>query len=241
MSMILDSYRFGGGGGGGDPYFSSVVSLLHFDGADGSTVFTDVTGKVWTAGGGSELDTSNPKFGTAAGLFNGSNSLIYTPDHADFHFGSGDFTVEMWIDPSVLSGYGTLFAKWDGGSGGRSFILYHNGTGLEFYFSTTGSDSVLALSAAGALSTSGGYVHLVIVRDGATLRAYVGGVQVATYAVGTTAFAPGTGSPFCYSGQTPAAFGWYNGLSDEARVTKGVCRYPGGTTFTPPAAEFPDS
>ena len=31
--------------------------------------------------------------------------------------------------------------------------------------------------------------------------------------------------------------GWIWGL----RMTKGVCRYPGGTTFTPPTAPFPNS
>jgi hypothetical protein len=33
----------------------------------------------------------------------------------------------------------------------------------------------------------------------------------------------------------------FNGYAAHLRVTKGVCRYPGGTTFTPPSAPFPTS
>ena len=76
MSMLIDAYRFGcGGGGGTDPNFSSVTSLLHFDGVDASTTFTDVKGKTWTASGSAQLDTAQAKWGPSS-LLLGSGAYI---------------------------------------------------------------------------------------------------------------------------------------------------------------------
>lgn len=87
-----------------------TVSLLHFDEADGSTYtkdsaanwsmdgatqFYDESGKVWTASGNAQLDTAQYKW-TASGLFDGDGDYISTPDHDDFAFGSGDFTIDLW-------------------------------------------------------------------------------------------------------------------------------------------------
>ncbi|MGP1667223.1 MAG: hypothetical protein ACTS5I_15240, partial [Rhodanobacter sp.] len=87
----------GGGGGGADPYWSSVVSLMHFAGADGSTIFTDEKGKAWVAGGSAQIDTGVP------GPFGGSSLLLAVTDFletvsasSDFAFGTGDFTIECW-------------------------------------------------------------------------------------------------------------------------------------------------
>jgi hypothetical protein len=75
-------------------------SLIHFDGSDGSNSFLDESGKVWTAHGDDgvlpELDETEKVFGTCSGLFTrAKNTYIDTPEHADFAFGIGDFTVDL--------------------------------------------------------------------------------------------------------------------------------------------------
>jgi len=85
--------RFGYGG---------VKSLLHFDGADASTTFTDVSGKTWTKYNHAQIDTAQSVFGGASGLFDGTDDYIDTPDHADFAVGSGDFEFEFRVRPSAL-------------------------------------------------------------------------------------------------------------------------------------------
>ena len=53
----------------GDEYFDSVTLLLHFNGADASTTFTDSsnTGAVFEQGfTAPELDTAQKKFGSAS-------------------------------------------------------------------------------------------------------------------------------------------------------------------------------
>jgi hypothetical protein len=91
LTRAITGYAQGGGGGGStDPYWSSVVSLLHFDGANASTTFTDQTGKTWSAYGGVQIDTAQSKFGGASGLFNGASDYITTPSTAELTFGAGD-------------------------------------------------------------------------------------------------------------------------------------------------------
>ena len=79
-------------------------ALLHFDGADESTTFTDESGKTWTAQDNAQLDTSVKKFGTASGLFDGTGDYVDSEVSADFGFGTDDFTVDFWMKSGQSSG-----------------------------------------------------------------------------------------------------------------------------------------
>ena len=62
-------------------------SLLHFNGANNSTTFTDESGKTWTPASAAKLSTTAPKLGSASGLFTAASSdYISTPASADFNF-----------------------------------------------------------------------------------------------------------------------------------------------------------
>src|SRR5690606_25450842 len=67
--------------GSGDPYWASVVLLLHMDGADGSTMFIDssANGLTVTANGNAQIDTAQSKFGGAAALFDGNGDYLALP------------------------------------------------------------------------------------------------------------------------------------------------------------------
>ena len=58
---------------------SNTKILLHMDGANAGTVFTDESGKTWTVGGNAQFSTNSPKFGTASGLFNNSSVHVQRP------------------------------------------------------------------------------------------------------------------------------------------------------------------
>lgn len=234
--MILSPYRYAASGGPTDPDFASVVSLLHFNGTDGSTTFTDVKGKTWTSSNAAtaRLSTADSKFGTASLLLSGGN--ISTPDSADWHFGSGDFTIECWVKPTTLTQTGGIVAQWDGGGGGRSFILFHVNSNFQFSYSTNGTSFTNAFAAAAGWSTSA-WQHIAVSCNSGTIRGYVNGVQVGTNHTRVGALfdsfrALGVGDNS--SGGTS-----YQGRVDDLRITKGVGRYP--AAFTPPTAAFPDS
>lgn len=243
IQQLLSSY----GGSVTDPYFSSVVSLLNFPGADGSTTFTDVKGKVWTANGDAQIDTS---LGYNTGLFQGSDDWISTPHGLDWQFGSGEFTFDGIVRfnnyPVNNGGFyqSLIIAKQSSGVGQFSFRLAAVGTAasftaLELVVFTNNTTSVTCVGTfAFALNTN---YHIEACRDVNTLRVYVDGVQVGTAAYSGTIQATAANIKVG-SLQFDATLKFdLNGHLRALRTTKGVCRHPGGTSFTPPSAPFPTS
>ena len=226
------------GAGASDPYWAYVTSLLHFDGTDGSTTIIDsaLYSAGWSSIGGAAISTASPKFGSGALSLNGSSQAIsHNVDGGDarFGFGADDFTLEMWVKPNAaITTRQTLFVRWltngvvlhiTDAAKLRGFVTI-NGVTTE----CTGTTSI----------TPGAYHHVAMVRDGGTLRIYLNGAQEAAAALSGTINTIGTSA---YIGMEATFIRYFNGLIDEFRVTKGVCRYPGGASFTPPTAPFPNS
>ena len=102
--------------GGIDEY---TKLMLHMDGVDDGTVFTDDSESNHTVTRVNALTkTGTKKFGTASGYFNGTTSILTIPDSSDFDLGTNDFTVDFWINFEGLpsSFYSGIFgqrANWD--------------------------------------------------------------------------------------------------------------------------------
>lgn len=213
---------------------ASYSALLHFNGADGSTTFTDQSGKTWTAVANAQIDTAQSKFGGASGLFDGALDRITTPNHVDFNFGTGDFTVEWFQRWNSSASYQILFDY--GYAGANAITLQSRGGGNEAKWECFINGSSAGFeSTAATLST---WYHYAVVREGTTVRIYRDGVQTAS-GTSSASIAPAT-VPFVIGAKGSDGSQGFNGWVDEFRVTKGTCIYPGGTTFTPPSSPFPD-
>jgi Putative phage tail protein len=72
------------------PVPDPTTLLLHADGADASTTFTDTSlnAATMTRGGDAQLDTAQKVFGTASMLFDGIGDYIETPVHARYDLGA---------------------------------------------------------------------------------------------------------------------------------------------------------
>lgn len=210
-----------------DPDFANVASLLHFDGADGSTTFTDVKGKTWTATGSAQLDTDQARFGPSS-LKIGLGDSIETAGASDFAFGTGDFTIEFFARRRVTGSTNVDWVTW--------------GPNWDIYSSTDGSILVwngsanLITSAAGVI-TVGNWHHVAVTRSSGTVRLFVDGVQRGGNSTGNTVNFTST-QPF-YLGFYPPNLRRLDGWIDEFRVTNSVARYT--ANFTPPSAPFPDA
>lgn len=75
-----------------------TVALLHMNGADASTTFTDESGKTWTANGNAQIDTAQSVFGGASGLFDGTGDFISSADSNDWQFDGGSNSNEWTAD-----------------------------------------------------------------------------------------------------------------------------------------------
>jgi hypothetical protein len=211
-----------------DPNFSSVSLLLHLDGADGGTTFTDSSSNAFTVtrGGNAELDTAVAKFGTAAVIWDGTGDFLRTPSDADFTFGTGDFTIEFWsyFNSSFNTGAAAILMS----IGEFRNITY---TASTLRYRTDGGANLIT---GGALSLSTWY-HIALTKSGNDHRLFIDGTQTGSTYTSSTSYADtritfGAGNT---GGNT------YLGSMDEIRVTKGVARYT--ANFTAPTQAFPDA
>ncbi len=218
-----------------DPFWANVTALLHFDGADGSTTFTDQKGSTWTPSGDAQIDTAQWKFGGASGLFDGSGDYISTPNNTGFDFGAGNFTIEFWMRAAAAVSSTRIIICKAGASGSRSFVFGVTATNrLYFGWSSNGINFDDYITPTNSFVDSVFY-HVALVRFGSNLSIYVNGNSIFSTTISGTIF----------TANTPAQIGgrssdgqYFNGHIDDLRVTKGVARYT--SNFVPPSAAFPN-
>ena len=214
-------------GGPSDPYFSSVSSLLHFDGTNGSTTFTDQKSNTWTASANAQIDTTTKQYGTGSGHFSAVGSYI---DATVAGPGTSDFTIEQWVKWSGdTTNLGFIF-DWRPASTNGNYLTCYISGGTPHIFFNSGD-----LVSGGSLSTSA-FLHVAYCRSGSSGLLFIGGSQVGSTITDTNNY-QGTRLRIAGSGMNGpggASLGWM----DDFRLTVGVARYT--SNFTPPTAAFPD-
>ena len=226
-----------------DPFYSSVVSLMHFSGAEGSTTFVDEKGNTWTATGTAQQTQTLFQFAPGSLVPNvpptggGGGDYIETPSSASFGYGTGDFTIEMWIKQT--SGDANAFnIFYDQRTALNQAVptLYYPTDGSLRYF-VSGADQIT--SAAGTIVTTGTtpWQFIAISRVSGNTRLFVDGVQVGSTFVDATNYVS-SHLLLLQAGDNLIANIGLNGAIDDFRITNGVGRYTGN--FTPPTAPFPN-
>lgn len=192
----------------------TTVSLLHFEGTDGSTVMNDQYGKAWVAEGNAQIDTAQFKFGASALKGDGTGDEIEVT-HSDFVFGTSDFTIECFVRYDTRSGNNFAFI-WAAGWGAYTFSsqwAVFNGVASNVILGGTVADDT--------------WYHVAVCRNGTNLRLFINGVQTGATATDSTNHTSGT---MRIGTQT-------NGWVDEFRVTREALYT---ANFTPPSGPFPD-
>jgi alpha-tubulin suppressor-like RCC1 family protein len=224
--------------GGNDP---SLVLYVPMDGANGSTTFADYgpNGLSITAVGDAKLTTTQARYGTASGIFDGTGDyLTVSGNNAVFSF-TGDFTVEFWVNFSVLptaSNYAGFFFSRGASAAASAFQFYMFNNAGTYRLETTisvGSTDYGATYNLSSAPMTGIWYHVAFVRSGSSVLAYWNGSQV-----GSTSSAPGTtntpSQPITIGGRGSPYTGLYlNGLLDQFLVTR-TARY--NANFTPPSS-----
>ena len=227
---LLDKTR--SSGGDGDPHFGKVSLLLHMDGVDGSTTIIDQIGAQCLPVGDARLSTAQSVYGGSSLLLGGSMDGLQINHSGALNFGTGDFTIEMWV--YVIAHTDVLAALFSSGgsswSSGECILRFDTGSVLSLY--TYGSGVLVGTGSFPA----GQWQHVALCRSGGTASIYRGGVAVASGSLpGNLNFSNNLKSFLGYSDFDKRSL---NGYIDDLRVTKGLARYT--ASFTPPAAPFPD-
>jgi len=219
--------------------------LLHMDGTDTSTTFTDEIGNTVTANGNAQIDTAQSKFGGASALFDGSGDYLSIPDSDDWSFGSEDFTLEMWLRPNsvvrqMLLSQGTIAGntEWDieiDPEAAAPISIVVNESAVTTFLRQTSGDLTL-----------NDWNHLAFVRSGSNFFIFVNGIsQPITSSVGAGTFSfPNFAAPLIVGARNNFTLG-YSGHMDEVRISKGIARWtsnftPSSTPYAPATGEIFD-
>jgi len=217
---------------------SSAVKLLcHFDGADGSTTFTDssASGHVGTALGSAAIQNAIAEFSGAVSLnpSGDTGDAVSFPYSEDFQLGDNDFCLEFWI---YFTAGGTMIPFDNRGTtDGTCWAMYTDGSNFHFVASPHAEDNAgWPLNVSCPQPAPGAWHHIAITRVTDTFTFYIDGGFGSTqnvpagwtipYNVGN-AFYVGRGKP-----GLSVVFP-FQGYIDDLRLTVGNAVY--FSAFTP--------
>jgi len=203
--------------------------LLHFDGANGSTVIVDeYGGSTWVVGGNAQISTTTPKWGTGKLLLDGTGDSIRSADFKpntgqpftmEFQFATADKTIAA---PSLLTTTASYPFALE--------FLYTGGVNkLSFYISSNGSgwDVASAVQSAPLTISNGTYYKCIIDWDGYYYRIFWGtqtsDMQCVVCVKSSSPIYTGTQYTWILGSANASA--WCNGSFDEFRATIGSNRY----------------
>lgn len=207
-----------------DPYFAYVASLIHFDGTNGSTTFTDQKAVTWSTFYGSpSLSSTQKKFG-ATSLYSTAGGI--TSSSSLGAIGTGDYTWEFWLYPTVVTGTAIICLLTNAANPNNPEIYLNSGA-LTYYAQS--GDRIT-----GPSLTINTWQHIALSRNSGSSRLFVNGSQVGSTYADTNSY---SSAPMTYMANYTSNFPMA-GYLDEARLTIGVGRYP--SNFTPPSVAFPN-
>jgi len=204
---------------------TQVKVLLHMDGADGATTFTDQSGRTWGVGGNAQIDTAQSKFGGASALFDGTGDYIFGDGAKDLSFLVNDFTIDFWARWNTIANLDTMIDCRPDAEGAYP-VLYTTTTSLRYFVS-----SADRISGATVLQT-GQWYHICLSRVAGITRLFLDGVQEGANYTDASNYLNTTNRPLVGMGYSGNAF---DGWIDEFRIVVGTGV---SSAFTPPTAAY---
>lgn len=205
--------------------------LLQMNGTNGSTTFTDNSGKVWTANGNAQISTAQSKFGGASAYFDGSGDYIQTPTVSDMVISTG-FTLDLWFKRGIVE------------NREQNIMFYANTNVLNGFEVAISSTNYIVLNKWNSNSSSTvtsnititdtNWHHLAISYTGSSttlIKMFIDGALVGS---ATSTIGENTTYPLII-GKASTSSNYFNGYIDDFRFTKGIARWT--SNFTPPTVE----
>lgn len=194
-----------------------------------------------TRNGNTAVRTYNPWQNNLLGsvYFDGTGDYIITPYKPNMGISGTNWTIEMWVCPTVLVGgnYACLMAvggttyNWAAGTGYQYFMQLDPSGNVYFqYYVSNGVNANLTSNIA---LTVGAWNHVAVTYSGTTLRVFVNGTLAGS---ATVTLARNTGmTTLALGGAGPVSNSNYlTGYMSDVRITSGIARYT--ANFTPPTS-----
>jgi hypothetical protein len=215
----------------------NTTLLLNMDKA----AIQDKSGKaVLETLGDIKVSTAQKKYGSSSLYFDGTGDYLTFPSNAQYAFGSGDFTVECWVNSADVSSSQKGFLQTSDVVGGLStgyttgitilFGARQNGAGAASLNGAIISNIAgTYIGSSTAVITANTWTHITLVRINGTAYMYVNGTQVGSGAAAGNC----SGTNLVVGGYYSTGY-LYAGYLDDLRITKGYARYT--ANFTPPSS-----
>src|SRR5574337_78292 len=202
----------------------STVLLIHCDGSEGSTSFTDEVGHTVIGQNGAFITTAiSGAFGGACANLTGTKSF-YLDDSADWTL-AADYTIEIRAYWSADPGAEACIVDL-AGTGYSNISLYRRASGFLSFF----SNGAHRITGATTVST-GAWHHIALSRSSGTVRLFLDGVLQGSFANSTT-INPTSVAAGAYAFSADRVSGYV----EEFRILKDEGVYT--ANFTPPSSAF---
>ena len=139
-------------------------------------------------------------------------------------FGTGDFTVEFWMNLNTLSGRHDLL-WWGPSSSDRGGLMWNFvSNNLTYYISPTVASAINAAWS----PTAGVWYHIALVRSSGSTKLYIDGEQAGSTYSDSKNYINGN----IFIGKDVGSASYFSGMFADVRFVKGTAVYT--TSFTPP-------
>ena len=184
--------------------------------------------------GDAKISTAQSRWGGSSMAFDGTGDYLFSPNTPLVPFGTGDFTIEVWIYPTKISttnGIAIVSNRTDNTANTTFGCLWSNSNGIYLHTYST------AILNSAVQPTINVWQHVAYVRSSGTLKIYLNGSQI--------------GSSTSFTADISSQVGWYvgkdgthsasgaetfQGYMQDFRITRGYARYT--SNFTPPTSQF---
>jgi hypothetical protein len=222
-----------------DAYFYLTTLLLPGNGTNGAqnNTFLDSSTNNFTItrNGNTTQGTFSPFSQTGWSMYAGSSGATvvgaYLNGESDFAFGTGDFTIEMFINLSPSGANQVFYDSRPAASNGAYQTIYLDNSATKLKYYVDSADRITQTST----FTYNVWHHVVITRTGTSTKMFVDGVQEGSTYTDSTNYLIGTNRPSTANGNnnSESPVGYISNL----RVVKGSGPYQSaGSSITVPTS-----
>lgn len=213
-----------------------VTLLLHGNGTNGSTTFTDSSLSPFTVtgSGNAQISTVVKKYGTGSMAFDGTGDYLTVASSSGNDAFSGDFTFECWYySTESIGNFAGIFSNASFNSGSEFTVLHKKGQSLILRV-----DSSTITPADLSNLANNTWYHIAVTREANSVRYFLNGVASSTITTLSTSVNGNYNWTIGGAYPTDPTINAAKGYIDDLRIVKGTALYT--SNFTPPTAQLPD-
>jgi len=167
-------------------------------------------------------------------VLDGTGDYLSIPDHADWDYGAGDWTIEFFKYETTVTNDVVHYSQYKDAAN-RVHINNKGGGNRGISIRIEIADVVTSFNSNNSVLSDATWHHVALVHDSSNNYVYIDGVdQTMSDTHGSSSWADF--SVQLTIGENNGA-SYFNGNLDEYRISN-VARYPSGTTFTPTSTQF---